>query len=56
MRPLARSTTGGRVGGAFVAFGAQQALTPSPLRARRVLLASLLYLPALLALLAFDKA
>ena len=40
----------------FVAFGAQQALTPSPLRARRVLLASLLYLPALLALLAFDKA
>jgi protoheme IX farnesyltransferase len=44
------------LGGAFVAFGAQQALTPSPLRARRVLLASLLYLPALLALLAFDKA
>ena len=44
------------LGGGFVAFGAQQALTPSPLRARRVLLASLLYLPALLALLAFDKA
>lgn len=44
------------LGGSFVAFGAQQALTPSPLRARRVLLASLLYLPALLALLAFDKA
>ena len=44
------------LGGAFVAFGVQQALTPSPLRARRVLLASLLYLPALLALLAFDKA
>jgi len=44
------------LGGAFVAFGAQQALTPSPLHARRVLLASLLYLPALLALLAFDKA
>jgi len=44
------------LGGSFVAFGAQQALKPSPLRARRVLLASLLYLPALLALLAFDKA
>jgi protoheme IX farnesyltransferase len=44
------------LGGSFVAFGAQQALRPSPLRARRVLLASLLYLPALLALLAFDKA
>ena len=44
------------LGGAFVALGAQQALAPSPLRARRVLLASLLYLPALLALLAFDKA
>ena len=44
------------LGGSFVAFGAQQALTPSPLRARRVLLASLFYLPALLALLAFDKA
>ena len=44
------------LGGAFVVLGAQQALAPSPLRARRVLLASLLYLPALLALLAFDKA
>jgi protoheme IX farnesyltransferase len=44
------------LGGAFVALGAQQALAPSPLRARRVLLASLLYLPALLALLAFNKA
>jgi protoheme IX farnesyltransferase len=44
------------LGGSFVAFGVQQALTPSPLHARRVLLASLLYLPALLALLAFDKA
>ncbi len=44
------------LGGCFVAFGARQALTPSPLHARRVLLASLLYLPALLALLAFDKA
>jgi protoheme IX farnesyltransferase len=44
------------LGGALVALGAQQALAPSPLRARRVLLASLLYLPALLALLAFNKA
>jgi heme o synthase len=44
------------LGVAFVALGAQQALAPSPLRARRVLLASLLYLPALLALLAFNKA
>jgi heme o synthase len=44
------------LGAGFVALGAQQALAPSTLRARRVLLASLLYLPALLALLAFDKA
>ena len=44
------------LGGSFVVFGAQQALAPSTSRARRVLLASLLYLPALLALLAFDKA
>ncbi|HEU4368339.1 MAG TPA: heme o synthase [Methylomirabilota bacterium] len=44
------------LGAAFVALGAQQALAPSAVRARRVLLASLLYLPALLALLAFDKA
>jgi protoheme IX farnesyltransferase len=44
------------LGAAFVVTGAQQALAPSGLRARRVLLASLLYLPALLALLAFDKA
>ena len=44
------------LGGAFVVLGAQQALSPSASRARRVLLASLLYLPALLALLAFDKA
>jgi heme o synthase len=44
------------LGAVFLVFGAQQALMPSPLRARRVLLASLLYLPALLALLAFDKA
>jgi len=44
------------LGASFVGFGAQQALAPSTSRARRVLLASLLYLPALLALLAFDKA
>jgi heme o synthase len=44
------------LGAAFVALGVQQALSPSTLRARRVLLASLLYLPALLALLALDKA
>jgi protoheme IX farnesyltransferase len=44
------------LGAGFVALGAQQALAPSASRARRVLLASLLYLPALLALLAFDKA
>ena len=44
------------LGGTFAAFGVQQALAPSASRARRVLLASLLYLPVLLALLAFDKA
>lgn len=44
------------LGSVFAAFGARQALTPSVAGARRVLLASLLYLPALLALLAFDKA
>jgi protoheme IX farnesyltransferase len=44
------------LGGLFAALGAQHALAPSAPRARRVLLASLLYLPALLALLAFDKA
>jgi len=43
------------LGAAFVVLGARQALTPSPVAARRVLFASLLYLPALLALLAFDK-
>ena len=41
---------------AFATLGAWQALVPSTGAARRVLLASLLYLPALLALLAFDKA
>jgi protoheme IX farnesyltransferase len=40
----------------FVALGARQALTPSLGGARRVLFASLLYLPALLTLLALDKA
>jgi protoheme IX farnesyltransferase len=44
------------LGGTFAVFGVQQALAPSASRARRVLLASLLYLPVLLALLAFDKA
>ena len=44
------------LGLAFVTLGAWQALTPSPGGARRVLFASLLYLPALLALLALDKA
>ncbi len=43
------------LGVAFVVFGGLQALAPSTLSARRVLYASLLYLPALLALLAFDK-
>jgi protoheme IX farnesyltransferase len=40
----------------FVAAGARQARSPSSASARRVLFASLLYLPVLLALLAFDKA
>lgn len=44
------------LGGAFAALGARQAWEPSAAGARRVLFASLLYLPALLALLAFDKA
>jgi protoheme IX farnesyltransferase len=39
----------------FVVLGGWQALAPSALSARRVLYASLLYLPVLLALLAFDK-
>ena len=43
------------LGAAFVALGARQALSPSPASARRVLYASLFYLPILLALLAFDK-
>ncbi|HUF91432.1 MAG TPA: heme o synthase [Candidatus Limnocylindria bacterium] len=44
------------LGAVFAGFGARHALAPSPAGARRVLFASLLYLPALLALLAFDKA
>ena len=44
------------LGAVFVVLGAQQAVAPSLPRVRRVLLASLLYLPVLLALLAFDKA
>jgi len=44
------------LGAAFAALGARQALSPSVVSARRVLYASLLYLPVLLALLAFDKA
>jgi len=43
------------LGVAFVVLGARQALTPSLTGARRVLFASLLYLPALLTLLALDK-
>lgn len=43
------------LGLALIVLGAMQALAPSPTSARRVLYASLLYLPALLALLAFDK-
>ncbi len=39
----------------FLSFGMAQAVSPSTAAARRVLLASLLYLPALLVLLALDK-
>jgi heme o synthase len=44
------------LGAVFLALGTRQALQPSTVAARRVLFASLLYLPGLLALLAFDKA
>lgn len=44
------------LGLAFIAAGAMQARRPSTSSARWVLFASLLYLPVLLALLAFDKA
>jgi protoheme IX farnesyltransferase len=43
------------LGLAFVAVGLSHALAPSSLSARRVLYVSLLYLPLLLGLLAFDK-
>ncbi len=43
------------LGAVFVALGLRQALSPSAGSARRVLFASLLYLPILLTLLAFDK-
>jgi protoheme IX farnesyltransferase len=43
------------LGLAFAAIGMLQALAPSPRSARRLLLASLLYLPLLLGMLAFDK-
>lgn len=43
------------LGAGFATFGALQALAPSPAAARRVLFASLAYLPVLLAVLAFDK-
>ena len=43
------------LGTAFVVLGTRQASMPSAVAARRVLFASLLYLPVLLALLAFDK-
>jgi protoheme IX farnesyltransferase len=43
------------LGMGLVTLGAAQAHTPSSASARRVMFASLLYLPALLALLAFDK-
>lgn len=39
----------------FLACGVAQALQPSPVAARRVVLASVLYLPLLLALMALDK-
>jgi heme o synthase len=43
------------LGLAFSAVGVQQALVPSPRAARHVLLASLIYLPLLLGLMAFDR-
>ena len=43
------------LGFGLVVLGAAQARTPSPASARRVMFASLLYLPALFALLALDK-
>jgi heme o synthase len=43
------------LGLAFSAVGVEQALVPSPRAARHVLLASLVYLPLLLGLMAFDR-
>lgn len=43
------------LGVGFLAFGMAQAISPTAVAARRLLLASLFYLPALLALMAFDK-
>jgi len=43
------------LGLAFSAAGVEQALVPSPRAARHVLLASLIYLPLLLGLMAFDR-
>jgi len=43
------------LGLAFSAVGVEQALVPSPRTARHVLLASLIYLPLLLGLMAFDR-
>jgi protoheme IX farnesyltransferase len=43
------------LGGVFLACGLAQALDPSPPAARRVVLASVLYLPLLLGLMALDK-
>jgi protoheme IX farnesyltransferase len=43
------------LGALFLVFGMAQALRPSALAARRVVLASVIYLPVLLALMALDK-
>lgn len=43
------------LGAVFVIFGARLALTPSPTAIRRVLFASLVYLPLVLAVLVLDK-
>ncbi|HEV8307720.1 MAG TPA: heme o synthase [Methylomirabilota bacterium] len=43
------------LGGLFLACGMAQAVAPSPPAARRLLLASVLYLPILLVLMALDK-
>ena len=44
------------LGLAFLVFGGKMALAPSPLSARRLFLASVAYLPALLLVLVLDKA